>query len=107
MRDYDNMPVLDWSDQKAPKKAQAQILHQEPVILQMPDYFNMSLDGDVFGCELQGDSGIFYNCEGGDVLRRLARQNNFEALDMLADACIQSDSQVDIDDAGKRIIVHD
>ena len=43
MRDYDNMPVLDWRDDKAPQKAKAQILRQEPVVLQMPDDFDASL----------------------------------------------------------------
>jgi len=107
MRDYDNMPVLDWSAPQAPIKAKAQILHQEPVILQMPDSFDPSLDGEVFGCELQGDSGILYNCEGGNVLNRLAIQNELTDLTMLAEACFQSGSQVDIDSEHKRIIVHD
>ena len=107
MRDYDNMPELDWSDEKAAQKAAAQILHQEPVILQMPDGFDMSLDADAFGCELQESSGILYNCAGGKVLRQLAMQNHLAELDIVAAACIRSSSQVDIDGAHKRIIVHD
>ncbi len=41
MRDYDNMPILDWNAAKAPQLAKAQILHREPVILQMPDTFDI------------------------------------------------------------------
>jgi len=107
MRDYDNMPELDWSDAKAAQKAAAQIIHQEPVILQMPGGFDTSLDGEAFGCELQESSGILYNCDGGRVLRQLAMQNHLPDLDIVAAACIRSSSQVDIDGTQKRIIVHD
>lgn len=107
MRDYDNMPVLDWASPMSAQKARAQILHQEPVILQMPDNFDPSLDGEVFGCEQQGDNGILYNCEGGNLLNHLAKQNNMEELSLLADACVESSSQVDIDASHKRLIVHD
>lgn len=107
MRDYDNMPELDWTDEKAAQKAVAQILHQEPVILHMPDSFDASLDGDAFGCELQASSGIFYNCDGGKALRQLAMQNHLPELDLVASACARSSSQVDIDSTGKRLIVHD
>jgi len=107
MRDYDNMPVLDWQEEKAVLKAKAQILHQEPVILQMPDSFNASLKGEEFGCELQEESGIYYDCNGGRLLKTLAEKNNLSDLEILAEACIESSSQVDVDHARKRIIVHD
>jgi hypothetical protein len=107
MRDYDNMPVLDWRDEKAPIKAKAQILHQEPVILQMPDDFDASVDGDQFGCKLQQDTGILYDCEGGKILQQLATQSRLPALNTIAEACIKSSSQVDIDSKRRRIIVHD
>ncbi|MGD2161340.1 MAG: hypothetical protein PVG94_09185 [Gammaproteobacteria bacterium] len=107
MHDYDNMPILDWRDDKAPQKAKAQILHQEPVILQMPDDFDASVDGDLFDCKREKDTGIFYDCEGGRILQQLATQNNLPALNTVAEACIKSSSQVDIDSVHKRIIVHD
>jgi hypothetical protein len=107
MRDYDNMPVLDWRDDKAPQKAKAQILHQEPLILQMPDNFDASVDGDRFACKLQEDTGILYDCEGGSILQQLAMQNHLPTLNTVAEACIKSSSQVDLDRIRKRIIVHD
>ncbi len=107
MHDYDNMPVLDWRNDKAPQKAKAQILHQEPVILQMPDDFDASVDGDQFGCKRQQNNGILYDCEGGKILQHLATQNHLPALNNIAEACIESSSQVDIDSTQKRIIVHD
>lgn len=39
MRDHGNMPKLDWLDRASVHKAKAQILHQEPVILRMPEGF--------------------------------------------------------------------
>jgi hypothetical protein len=107
MRDHGNMPVLDWSDAKAPQKAKAQILHQEPIILQMPNDFDADIDGDEFGCALQEDSGTLLNCRGSGVLNSLATKNALPGLKIVADACAESNSQVDIDMAHKRIIVHD
>lgn len=107
MRDYANMPVLDWNENKAALRAKAQILHQEPVILQMPDDFDASLgDGD-FHCTLETDTGILHDCPGGEVLVHLARTNHLPDLDMLAEACVESGSQVDVDPARHRLIVHD
>jgi hypothetical protein len=107
MRDYGNMPVLEWYDAKSSHKAKAQILHQEPVILQMPDDFDAGIDGSEFGCELHEESGILYDCNGGEVLSRLATKNALPDLLILAEACEQSSSQIDIDNENKRLIVHD
>ncbi|MBD3669921.1 MAG: hypothetical protein HUJ29_04035 [Gammaproteobacteria bacterium] len=107
MRDYDNMPTLNWNEENAGAKAKAQILHQEPVILMMPNDFDSSVEGDKFGCELEDDSGIYFDCDGGKVLQQLAAMNNMDGLEMVAEACVQSSSQVDIDGANNRIIVHD
>jgi len=107
MRDYGNMPLLHWTDDKTALRAKAQILHQEPVILQMPDTFDASLDNDDYGCILHEETGILYNCDGGRLLHRLAQQNQLPDLNLVADACTASNSQVDIDRARKRLIVHD
>lgn len=107
MRDYDNMPVLSWEEDEAPSKAKAQILHQEPVVLQMPEDFSAAVDGDQFDCKLDDDSGILHDCEGGRLLQWLATQNQLPGLNTVAEACIVSSSRVDIDSMHKRIIVHD
>lgn len=107
MHDYDNIPVLDWNDDHAAAKARAQILRQEPVVLQMPDDFETELEGEAFSCKQQDPSGVLYDCDGGKLLSRLARANHLTELQALADACAQSSSQVDLDRAGKRLIVHD
>lgn len=107
MRDYGNMPVLEWDDMHAPTKAKAQILHQEPVILQMPQDFDADIDSSVFGCSLDDDSGILYDCDGKATLDRMATKNALPELIIIAEACAQSNSRIDIDIHKKRIIVHD
>lgn len=106
MRDHDNIPVIDWTEDHAPQKATAQILHQEPVVLQMPASFDASLEPHDYGCD-SADDGIFSNCDGAKVLNRLSTLNNLPNLRKVAEACFTSSSQVDIDPARKRIIVHD
>lgn len=107
MRDYGNMPVLEWSDSHASAKAKVQILHQEPVILQMPQDFEADIDRDMFNCSLDDESGILYDCDGGAALDRLATKNALPELIIIAEACAQSNSRIDIDINKKRIIVHD
>jgi hypothetical protein len=107
MHDYDNMPVLDWNEKDASIKARAQILHQEPVILQMPDDFDTTLDGSLYHCKLHEETGLLYDCDGDMLLRQLALQNNIPELALLSQAVVQSGSQVDVDSAHNRIIVHD
>jgi len=107
MRDYSNIPVMDWNEDKAPERAQAQILHQEPVILQMPVDFDTSLNGEDFECRIEEDRKILLECDGSKVVQHLAAKNHLPGLDVIAEACFQSSSQVDIDTDKKRIIVHD
>jgi hypothetical protein len=107
MRDYDNMPMLDWSAKNAALKAKAQILHQEPVVLNMPASFDATLDGEAYGCKTDEDSGMLIDCDGGEALKRLAEQNHLRDLDIVAEACVRSNSQVDIDTVHRRLIVHD
>jgi len=107
MRDYNNILVLNWEEEHAAMKAKAQIMHQEPLILQMPEEFDATVDGKECGCKLQRDSGILYDCDGGKILHLLARKNHLSALNIVVEACIISSSQVDIDSAQNRIVVHD
>jgi hypothetical protein len=106
-RDYANMPVLEWNPAMDLQKAELQILHQEPVILQMPDSIDLNLDAREYGCQVQEDTGILYDCDGGRALHQLAERNRLPSLEVIAEACDESRSQVDIDPAHKRLIVHD
>lgn len=107
MRDYDNMPELNWSGKQSANQARAQILHEEPIILKMPENFISDISSEDFGCKLDEQSGIFYDCEGGDAIRHLAELNKLPELDEIASACADSSSQVDVDPAGHRLIIHD
>jgi hypothetical protein len=107
MRDYSNIPTLNWTENDAARKAQAQIMRQEPVILQMPQSFRTDIDGSYFHCELDEQSGVLYGCDGGKLIRELAARNRIPELDRVAEACARSSSLVDLDSSHKRLIVHD
>jgi len=107
MRDYSNIPTLNWTENDAARKAQAQIMRQEPVILQMPQSFRTDVDGSNFHCELDEQSGVLYGCDGGKLISELAAQNRIPELDRVAEACVRSSSLVDLDSSHKRLIVHD
>ena len=107
MHDYDNIPMIDWSTEHAAAKAKAQILHQEPVVLQMPADFNIELDGHSYNCRLNENTVILHDCNGAATLHRLAAENHYASLHTIAIACMRSGSQVDIDTKSRRIIVHD
>jgi hypothetical protein len=107
MHDYDNVPVIEWGTKHAALKAKAQILHQEPVVLQMPADFNTDINGDDYNCRLNENTGVLHECNGAAILNRLAAENNYPSLNTIAEACMKSGSQVDIDTRSRRIIVHD
>jgi len=45
MRDYDNMPKIDWHDDKVTlARIKAQINLQEPVIIRLPDEFDLTVN---------------------------------------------------------------
>jgi len=107
MHSYQNAPKLTWGDRETPLKARAQILHKEPVILKMPSSFDDTVNPQDYDCELDKDTEMLVNCNGGTLLNRLASQNKLPELSEIAEACKQSSSQVDIDSDRKEIIVHD
>lgn len=107
MRDHENMPVLNWTSDNAPLRAKAQIMHEEPVILQMPDTFVAPLNDESFAGKLHEESGIIYDCNGLKALNWLAIQNHEPDLSIIAEACAYSSSLVDIDIIHNRLIVHD
>jgi hypothetical protein len=107
MRDYGNMPLLEWTGQNAAIKAKAQIMHEEPVILQMPETFDATVNAEEFSGKVHEVTGILYDCEGPKVLEWLANRNDEPDLHIIAEACAYSSSLVDIDSNRKRLIVHD
>ena len=107
MRDHGNMPALDWRISKPPFKAKALIVHEEPVILQMPSDFDASLDGQDFSGVVHRRIGIVCNCDARQVLRWLSRRKREPGMEIVAEACAWSGSLVDVDCEHNRLIVHD
>lgn len=108
MYDYDNMPTLDWTGRASAQHAKAQLLREEPVVLNMPDGFDFFVeDPQACGCALDSASGILYNCDPEAVLGTLAGRNADSEIGSLQDAAVESGSRVDIDTTGRRLILHD
>lgn len=107
MRDYSNMPTMEWAGRTTALHAKAQILREEPVILQMPQGFDLHLENpEACGCEAEPDSGILANCDP-NALKEFAGRNGAPELEMVVDAAVESSSRIDLDPKDYRIIVHD
>lgn len=107
MRDYGNMPTLKLQDQGSVHRAKAQILHEEPLILELPEGVDLSVEPETCGGHLDPATGIHYNCDGGKTLSRLARQAHLPDLEQLAIAAAETRAEVDVDAGGHRLIIHD
>lgn len=107
MTDYGNIPVLNWKGAISAKKASAQIHHAEPLILQMPEDFKMSVDAPACGCRDGNTSGSHIDCNAESLLNTLAEDNAQPELVELANAAHAAGQVVDIDTDSRRIIFHD
>ena len=107
MRDYSNMPALEWQGEISAKKALAQVHHAEPVILQMPEGFQMSIDTTACGCKPGKSEGQHIDCHAEDTLKALASSNDEQALVELAEVAHEAGQVVDIDTENRRIVIHD
>lgn len=107
MTDYGNMPVLIWEDSISANKASAQIHHAEPLILQMPEGFIMTLDAPACGCRADNKHGSHINCNAESLITALAKQNNMPELARLAKVAHKAGQVADFDTDTRRIIIHD
>lgn len=106
MRDYSNMPRLEWQDDKATlAKIKTQIMREEPVILIMPQAFNFKLDASALSCE--ESSGLLLNCAPGDTFSALATQNSDTMLADVGAAAEVAGLTVDVDVDNCCLIIHD
>jgi len=106
MRDYSNMPILEWRDDKATiAKIKAQLMHEEPVILTMPAGFDFNLDAAA--CDCREEFGLLTYCKANTALSSLAEQNNVPALQAIGDAAYNAGLTVDIDAGEGHLILHD
>ena len=92
MRDYSNIPTLKWQNAKNKYQAESQILHEEPVILEMPESFRCQVDGTLFGGLLNEETGIYYDCDAVPLLSQLAEDNMMPSLGTISAAASMSSS---------------
>ncbi|HEC20809.1 MAG TPA: hypothetical protein ENI97_15955 [Gammaproteobacteria bacterium] len=107
MRDYSNFPVLQWEGPLSTKKAIAQVHHEEPVILQMPEDFSLGIDASACDCKSDDNPAHHVDCHAADTLKVLAEENNEPSLAELADIAHEAAQVVDIQTDTRRIIIHD
>ncbi|HED33888.1 MAG TPA: hypothetical protein ENJ08_06675 [Gammaproteobacteria bacterium] len=107
MRDYSNIPVLMWQNAISAKKAMAQVRHEEPLIIQMPDDFNMDIDISICGCSAGKSPEHHLNCHVKNILEMLADKNQMPELAELANVAHTAGQVMDIETDNLRLIIHD
>ncbi len=107
MRDYSNMPVTTWDDNINSKKIEAQILHAEPVIIQMPEDFALGIDAPSCGCKATENSYLHIDCKAMDTLKTIAEENRDDELLKVAKIAHDAGQVVDINTDTRQIIIHD
>jgi hypothetical protein len=106
MRDYSNIPKLEWNDDKASlAKIKTQVMREEPVILVMPAGFDFSLDATA--CDCREESGLLTYCEANKALSILAKQNNFLDLQEIGNAANTAGLTVDVNPTEGYLVIHD
>ncbi|HKJ72367.1 MAG TPA: hypothetical protein VKA55_11485 [Gammaproteobacteria bacterium] len=105
MRDTTNMPTADWSDPKTLNRAKAQLMRDEPLVVNLPADADLTIDEGAAGCQ-RDDSGLLWNCDPGVTLRQLGGHPGLEGMEKLAKAAT-GHSRVDVDGQGHRLVFHD
>jgi len=106
MRDYDNMPKIDWQDDKATlAKIKAQINLQEPIIIRVPDDFNLTINANTCGCETK--SNMLLRCQPQALFSALAENNNQPILNDLGKLAHDRGQVVDVDQLKRTLVVYD
>ncbi len=106
MRDYGNMPKIDWQDDKPTLvKVKAQLIRKEPVILVLPEGFNLAFDEEACGCTSK--SNMLLRCQPQMVFAALAEANGMPVLAELGELAKEEGQIVDVDRSGCRLIIYD
>jgi len=106
MRDYSNMPKLEWRDDKATlAKIKTQVMREEPVILVMPAGFDFDLDATA--CDGHEESGSLIDCKANRALSILAEQNDAPDLQEIGNAANAAGLTVDINPTEGYLVIHD
>ena len=105
MRDYSNMPKLQWKDDAATMaKIKLQVKREEPVILVMPSGFDFSLDAAA--CKCREEHGMLTYCEANRTLSVLAEQNGAPVLKEIGPVVHDAGLTVDIDSTEGYLVIH-
>ena len=107
MRDYSNIPTIQWREPESLMRVKAQVRHQEPVIIEMPEHFQFDAGDSVAECKRDESGDCIYDCAPESVLSELASRNHMPALRDLAAICVESGSRLDLDGSNRRLIIHD
>ncbi len=106
MRDYDNMPKIDWQDDKSTlAKIKAQVSLQEPLIIHLPEGFELTFDASACGCK--GGSETLLRCQPQALLGVLAEANDLPGLLELGDLAHSKGQVIDVDLARRHLIIYD
>lgn len=107
MRDYDNLPIMAWDNGHSAGRVRAQLLHEEPLILQMENAFEVSAEGPTGGCHPHGDGERYLGCDPQSVLGMLADNNGWPELRAVGAAAAKAGFVADLEPARGRIVLHD
>jgi len=106
MRDYSNMPKLEWNDDKATiAKIKTQIMREEPVILIMPEGFKYNVDAIACNCTERAE--LLIECRPDVAMSTLAEHNAMPMLREIGEAAKSAGMRIDIDPEDSRLILHD
>lgn len=107
MRNFDNLPVMAWDGENSALRARTQIMHEEPLILEMGTGFDITVDADACKCQTADDGKNFMGCDPKCTLSLLADANHLPALAKVGEVAEQAGMQVALDRTRSRIIIYD
>ena len=107
MRNLDNFPVMAWDGKNSALRARAQVMHREPLILEMGSNFGINVDVGDCGCSSVDNGKNFLGCDPKCTLSLLAETNHQPLLVQVGEAAMDSGMLVNLDKTRSRIIFYD
>lgn len=107
MRNFDNLPVMAWDRENSALRARVQIMHEEPLILEMGSSFDINVDAEACKCQTVDDGNHFIDCDPKCTLSQLADANHLPALAKVGEVAEEVGMLVALDRTRSRIIIYD